>query len=370
MEVLIERERLINVQAIITAPFIGITDFDVETIEFFVSLCLCGCAHPGLLINTLTESHLKVLHKMKHTLLGRFREIAFHIHLSHSHAQNAFHCANGTLPTRTILLRTRHHFAIEIEVSTTEIIAQSTSCIIKYLEFKIILQRFQRTLTPHFLHFVDGFELIDRNFCDGREILLQEISIPVETREITEQIIVAHLVVISLNITQLCARERSLCDACLDCQHILHLLCRISRRIANELKQLLDVFLIPFTDFHRRFIIIDIVISVAECDTTLVDLHQVHFGILNVGINPNLEEGRKPQTRQPRHRHEEFALVFCPIDSSQHRANWSCTFFVQAHTIHCQAIESTDFLRQRTLFRLLLCKIFDKREDALTIRLI
>ena len=103
LQIFIERKRLVDVKSIITAPFVGITDFDIETIEFVLRLSLCGSSHPLLFLDAFAKCHLKVLHQLKHTLFRLFGEIAFHIHFADCHAQHTFHSAHCTFPSRTVL---------------------------------------------------------------------------------------------------------------------------------------------------------------------------------------------------------------------------------------------------------------------------
>ena len=82
-EVLVVREIFIDVQPIVAAPLVGITDFHVETVELFVGLFLGFGAHPSLLVDAFAEGHLQVLDQFEHTLLGRLREVLFCINPTH-----------------------------------------------------------------------------------------------------------------------------------------------------------------------------------------------------------------------------------------------------------------------------------------------
>ena len=141
---------------------------------------------------------------------------------------------------------------------------------------------------------MNGLELIDRNFCNSGKILHQKISIPINAREIAQQIVITHLVIVAFNVALFRGRKRNLCNACFDGKHIFHLLRSICRRIAHKLEKLLDIFLVTLAHFHRLRIIIEIIVAIAKRKATLVDLHQIQLSIFEVGRYAHFKERRHP----------------------------------------------------------------------------
>ena len=122
--VLIETLRWIDLKTAIVCPLVRVTDLHIELVELFVSCCLGSIAHPGLCIDTLTETYLKIFYQFQHDLLGRLWEVALAVHTTERFAQLSFYLTGSTLPKRIILLTATHCLAEEIKVSLTDLICK------------------------------------------------------------------------------------------------------------------------------------------------------------------------------------------------------------------------------------------------------
>ena len=282
-QILNEGEFFVNLQTVVVAPLVGIANLDAESVELLVGLLFGGGTHPSLLVNALTEGFLQVAHELKHTLLRAFGEIALNIHFADGHSQHAFHCTYGTLPTRAVLLGALHRAAVEVERDAAEIIAQGRSGAVDHVEFQIRLEGFEGRIGKNFLNLVNGLGLVDADFVHRGITLTQEEEIPVDAGIVTEQFGVGHLMIVAFDIAQLGGGIRSLGDAGFDTEHLFHLARSICLGRAGHDKKLLDISAISLTNFARGLVILQIVVTFAERQAALVDLHEVHLGILDVG---------------------------------------------------------------------------------------
>ena len=143
-----------NLEFAVVFPFIGVTHFDDEGVEFVVGHGLCGVRHPFLCVDALAEGYLQVAHELRHAFLGCCGEVFLDIELSDSLAQCTFCGADGTFPARTVLLAAAHHLAIEGEGLCAHGIVEIAGGCIDELPADVVLQRLQRSVTP------DGFHLL------------------------------------------------------------------------------------------------------------------------------------------------------------------------------------------------------------------
>ena len=286
-QILKEGEFFVNFQSVVVAPLIGITDLDAKSVELLVGLLFCGGTHPSLLINALTKGFLQVAHELKHALLGAFGKIALNIHFADGHSHHVCHCTYGTLPTRTVLLGALHRAAVEVESDAAEIIAQGRSGAVDHVVFQIRLEGFERRVGKEFFDLVNRFGLVDADFVHSGITLTQEEEIPIDAGIVAQQFGVGHLMIVAFDVAQLGGGVRGLGDAGFDLEHLFHLTRSFCLGRAGHDEKLLDIGAISLTNFARGLVIFQIVVTFAERQTTLVDLHEVHFGILDVGTAPH-----------------------------------------------------------------------------------
>ena len=338
-QILKEGEFFVNLQTVVVAPLVGIANLDAEGVELLMCLLFGGGTHPGLLIDALSEGFLQVMHELKHALLGAFRKIALYIHFADGHSHYVFHCTHGTLPARTVLLGALHRAAVEVERDTAEIIAQGRSGAVDHVEFQIRLEGFERRIGKNFLYLVNRFGLVDAYLIHRRITLTQEEEIPVDTGIIAQQFGVAHLMIVAFHVAQLGGRIRSLGDTGFDTEHLFHLASCICLGRTGHDKKLLDIGAISLTYLARGLVILQIVVTFAERQTTLVDLHEVHFGVLDVGAATYANHAGNAAAFQTIGEQKIGGFVVDASHLLQRCANGFVAFAVATHTVHGKTIE-------------------------------
>ena len=103
-QVLVKRKAVVDLQAVVVFPLVGIANLDDEVGQLVLSLRLRGISHPRGLIDALCESRLQVAHEFKHAFLARLGEIPLHVHLAYRLAQPVAHHGHGAFPSRLVLL--------------------------------------------------------------------------------------------------------------------------------------------------------------------------------------------------------------------------------------------------------------------------
>ena len=368
-QILVEREFLVNHQTIVVSPLVRITNLDAKCVELLVCLLFSGGTHPSLLINALTEGFLQIVHELKHALLGAFGEITLNIHFADGHSQNILYSTHRALPTRAVLLRTLHRAAVEIERDTAEIIAQCRGGAVDHVEFEIRFECFERSIGENLLHLVNGLRLVDTYFGKRGIALILEQHFPINARIIAQEFGVGHLVIIAFHVAQLGGRIGSFGNARLDVEHLLHLLRGFCLGGAGHDKQLLDIGAIGLTNLARLGIIFQIVVAFAKCQAALVDLHQVHLGILDVGAATDPDHARNPAAFQTIGQREIGRLVPEGAHFVQRGTNGFVAFAIASHAVHRKSIERSDLLRQTAVGCGFRGEVFDQRANALLIHL-
>ena len=268
------------------------------------------------------------------------------------------------------MLTALHRTAKEVESGGTKIIAQSARSVTDDIERKIGFEVVEGGLGKDFFQFVDGLGLIDRHFLHGRNALQQEERAPVDAGIVLDEFKIGHLVVVAFHIAQLGGGVRGLGDARFDGENSLHLLLCRSSIVARHHEELLDVFLVGVADFERGFIIFKIVVTLTEGDASLVDLHQVHLGVLQVGIAADAHKGRHTLAAQLVDEEEVGLLVLNFCHTLEQGLDGREAFAVAAHAVHGEAVESANFLFEGAGCRLLRGHLFDERLEAAAVHFV
>ena len=188
--------------------------------------------------------------------------------------------------------------------------------------------------------------LVDADFVHCGITLTQEEEIPIDAGIVAQQFGVGHLVIVAFHVAQLGGRIRSLGDAGFDLEHLFHLTRSFCLGRAGHDEKLLDIGAISLTNFARGLVIFQIVITFAERQTALVDLHEVHLGILDVGAATYANHAGNAAAFQMVGEQKIGGFVVDASHLLQRCANGFVAFAVATHAVHRKTIERTDFLRQ------------------------
>ena len=169
-----------------------------------MSSFLSSLAHPGLSIDTLTETDLKILHEGLHHLLRAFWEIALAVDAAERLTQLSLYLSSSTLPQRIILLAATHSLAKEFETGFANLIAeirsrttddvplhQSLQCACTFCSCHLVITGEESRLTYDHLLEIFALDSLGVGKCLERNV-----------RIILLEFCQGHLVVVGLRITK------------------------------------------------------------------------------------------------------------------------------------------------------------------------
>ena len=293
--ILEQRERLVYIETAIVAPLVGITNLHDKVVELVLSLRLCSSRHPCRLVDALTKRNLQVLDKLKHHLLACCREVLLNIELADGLAEHTANKTCGTLPTRTILLNTRHNTA-QLEVGLAEVVVEISRRSRHSVSLSVCLKVVERLFCKNLLHLMYWLNLTNIYVRECREALNKKVVAPVYSGEVLHKGIVCHLVVVALDVAHLhsalaCLSQASLyahCGVCL-------LLCS-SLVVASQNQNLLQVLGISLAHRLNLSIVREIVVALAKTQSALSNTNEVICSVLHIGTNAYTEHSATDAT--------------------------------------------------------------------------
>ena len=224
----------------------------------------------------------QILNKVKHFLLGRLREILCHIQLAYSFTHCRLCHRQRTLPQRTLLLDTAHHFA-ELKRSISEIGTEIRSrlCHIfpKIIIFLLAWRKRSKKIIGT-LHRVD----LSHNYLVERidAHRLDKEAIPVDYRihlfKLCERTRIFH----RGNITAFLKTPCFFGKRCLDFHHIFHNAFRIPGTITSIDHLLTDQGAVGVAYRRIALVVEQIIIAVAKTDTTATHIHGIGIAVVKI----------------------------------------------------------------------------------------
>ena len=330
-------------------PLVRITDLDVEGAELFKSSLLGLFAHPGLSLDALAEDGLQVVNEVEHHLLRLGREVLLDVHLTYSFAHKAIDTVHSTTPAWLLFLGTGE-FLVVAEVLIDELIAgesaESTDGLPLIDGLEILEWGFHQDLAS----LGNGNWLAEVDLGGLIIAVVLEIGIPVEIAKLAG-FIHCHLVVVAFGVAEFFHREANLSNLGLILHEVLHLGLCYFFGCAGELIDVNHVLLEGLTHLYDSRVVGEIVVAVAEAETTLAYTNDVDLGVLLVSTNADAEE--KVIMLGSHHLEEFFAglngvhLVNIGLYSSE-------ALIVEAHGVHGEVVEVSDLLGN-SAFLVLLC---------------
>ena len=186
-----------------------------------------------------------------------------------------------------VLLTSREHLAVEVEAGSTHLVVQiaCTSVYLSPLHHVAILSSCHRLenlvsslhelwLTNHdFLHIL-ALDTLGIHLALNLQVWTQGI-----------ELFQRHLVVVGNGVTQFCTRLRHLGQRSLNLQDVLHLLLSNTLLEAIDLEHADDVLFVGLTNLYGSLVILQIVVFLTQCQTTLHEVQNVLRSILLVSTD-------------------------------------------------------------------------------------
>ena len=131
---------VLDFEAAIVAPFVGIADLDEDGGEFFVCVSLGLVAHPGGHIDALTEGGHQVVDEGFHTFFGFCGEVFVDIEVTEGFAHSAVDGGGDAFPAGAVDFATAEELAVEVEAGVDEVVAEVGSCAVDFVPSEVGLE--------------------------------------------------------------------------------------------------------------------------------------------------------------------------------------------------------------------------------------
>ena len=121
------------------------------------------------------------------------------------------------------------------------------------------------------------------------ESLCEENVTPVDAGIIVHELHIAHFVIVGVDVAQLHGAVAGLGQTCLYGHDGLHLLRCCGLIVAHELEEGCHQLLIGVAHLHGLLIVVEIVVALAQTETTLTNAHNVHRSVALVCAHAHVE---------------------------------------------------------------------------------
>ena len=197
---------------------------------------------------------------------------------------------------------------------------------------------------------MQGFRLLHNELLEGGESRHPEHRWPVDTREFAHQLVVRILVVVGIDITQLHLVVAHLSDTLLDGIHLLHQLIGLRLVIAQSGEQAPAVSLIGLAHRQCLRVFVEVVVAVAQSESTLRDIDDIVIGIAEVGIHAPGIHHRALTATVNLGGHTLILLAVLHGTNLLDVGHDRCQpLLVTLQRVHHLVVERTDLIPQRTL---------------------
>ena len=307
------------------------------------------------------------MNQVEHLLLGALGEVLLDIELADSLTECTAHQTYGTLPARTVLLDTTQRRA-KLECLLAESIAELTGSTANDLGLGIGLQILKRRVGQNLLDLMDRFGLSHVDAVDGRHAAGQHHVAPVDAGELVDELGIAHLMIVAVDIAELHLVVAGLGDLSLDVEHFLHLALGRSLIVAHELEEMGQIGLVGLKHLFLVRVVGCVVVARAESESALPDGNEVPCGIALVSVHADAIHHRALAVAVERSRDD--LILTCVLDGSdtvECRLQRSPSLAVETHAVHHQIVERSDLLSERALLLRLIGILQDEFLDTLLI---
>ena len=178
----------------------------------------------------------------------------------------------------------------------------------------------------------------------------RQISVPVESRIILLQFFEGHLIVVGMRVTQFRSRTESFGKTGFHIHHYLHTFLGGRFIKACQLVHLLYMVTESITDFSGRFIVFQVIFTLAHAQACLIGLYSIHATIHLIGTYIYHIVGNDTLFLHFAQQCIKFFFVFQGRQLLEFRLDRSHTVLVQFHAIHHNFVQVTYFLCHTTAF--------------------
>ena len=228
---------------------------------------------------------MEIANQLLHALLARRGEILLAVDAAKGLAHHAFHLGGGTLPARLVLLGAAHRLGIESEADRADVVAEVVGCLVDDVPLHVGAQLVGRLRGEELVEASEEGRLTDDHLLDilrldalcGTELLEMDVGI------IGLKLLERELVVVGLHVAELRLALGDESQGGLEAHDEVALLLGLLLGESEELEHIDDKLLVGVADVGRGLVVVEVVLSLAERQSALVDVEDVHLRVLLVG---------------------------------------------------------------------------------------
>ena len=339
--------------------------------EFLQCLGLGRVAHPGILLQTVLEGLLQVLHQTVDALLAGLREVVLDVELADGLAQTFADGGDGTLPAGLLLLHAGDDF-VGLKGAVDEGIAEEAGVGLNDVQLHVRLQVLDARLSQHFLYLVQRVELTDVHHVDVlRQAHCIAISCPIDALEVSDQLLPRHQVVRGHRVATCHLVE------CLHTYFIfygplgLHLLLGGGIAVAHHL-QIVLIQALDGGDGGLLLLVGLIVVLLGQRGTAMSGVHHIFRRVKRIQTQTEAEGSSiKALGIEGVHQSQRLVAALHLAHLLQVRHNRLVAHLVTADAVHIEAVKRTYLLSVRTLRQILFLGVcHDEFVDAVIVQFV
>ena len=202
--------------------------------------------------------------------------------MSYSFAKGTVDHSHSTFPQWSRLLTTAQNATVELEVLHENLLGQEIGAAVNHLPSKEGFHVLEWLIIEHFSCLLQVTYLTYRQAV-WSNVQSCEIYVPIHFRNQFLQFFDGHLVVVGYRIAQLYIAQCSIRQTSLQTQYCLCFLCGIGD--TKKCEHLLDMLQIFGTNVLGMFVLVDVIIFLAEGESGLVFVEDIHARIHSVSIH-------------------------------------------------------------------------------------
>ena len=291
----------------------------------------------------LAQCALEVVHQLLHLLLALGWEVFLDIELSHGLAQHRVGHVERVFPARHLHLLAAHGAAVHVEVGVGKGVTQVGRSSVNILEDKVFPDVFFLERLHHLVDLGQRLGLEDAHLVQLADVQAGEILAPVDVGIVGAELVQARYVIEFAVIAGLLTRHCHFGQSGLDGHHVVGGFLGIALLVADELEELLDVVDVGIANLDGIGIIVQVVVTVAHTQAALHEVHHVGVGVLQVGHDCRVEEGRGDAVVLVGDSGHKLVAIerLDLVDIAFERRH---ALVVQAHAVHAQCVEVAHLL--------------------------
>ena len=181
------------------------------------------------------------------------------------------------------------------------------------------------------------------------------------------ELLESHLVIVSLRVTEFCARLRSLGQSDLHLHDVLHLLFSHTLLKTKELEHADDMLFVSLTDLGGSLVSFQIIVFLSQGQSALRKIQDVVGCILLVSTNIRTKQLRFAIGHHLQLDGKELVFSLCSLHFLDERHDWRQAVLFTTGRIHRQLVEVAQFLFDGTSRIGILLQLLQNTIDALVV---